>query len=123
MCTRARVYNAISAEPEAHAPAVNDDFFVDIPLVGDKTHIVTVDDIATWKQSHPALDVETEVLKLRDWNAANLKRRKTARGISRHINSWLLRAEKDIRPQTNSRAHRNASACFDFINSGGGHER
>lgn len=107
LCTRSSNY--ISAEPEAHAQAEN--IFLEIPLQKYEMHAVTKSDIETWQRSHPTVDVESELLKIRDWNAANSKKRKTRKGIVRHIQAWLSRAG----PSSMSRSERNAQACQSFI--------
>jgi hypothetical protein len=116
--TRYKSCNDISSEPPALSPVAKEDLVLEIPLKNGKMYAVKADDIARWKQSYPALDVDLELLRIRDWNHANPGKRKTSRGISRHINSWLSRCEKRPVSHTGIRAHRNASACFDFINEG-----
>jgi len=113
--TRYKSCNDISSEPPAPSPVTKEDHVLEIPLKNGKMYAVKADDIDRWKQSYPALDVDLELLRIRDWNHANPGKRKTSRGISRHINSWLSRCEKSPVSHTGTRAHRNASACFDFM--------
>jgi len=71
------------------APA-NGSFFLSIPLrKNGATHQITQSDLAEYIEMFPAVDVESELKKLKAWNEANPGRRKTARGIKSHIVSWL----------------------------------
>lgn len=93
--------NTICSEPET-APELsgikiilNDKSYYDIPL----------EKIALWKETYPAVDIEQELRKMAAWSDANPAKRKTRRGITRFINSWLSR-EQDRggrRRQDNSR--------------------
>ena len=50
-------------------------------------------DIIQWQRTYPAVDVHAELAKMESWLDANPKKRKTAMGIKRFINSWLSRAQ------------------------------
>jgi hypothetical protein len=50
-------------------------------------------DIIQWQRTYPAVDVFAEIAKMESWLDANPKKRKTAQGIKRFINSWLARAQ------------------------------
>jgi hypothetical protein len=68
---------------------------IKIPL-DDKTDFEITDSlIAEWKKTYPLVDVEQELRNCKAWNEANPLRRKTRRGILRHINGWLAKAQKD----------------------------
>lgn len=59
-------------------------------ILNDKTHFpVTEDDVSTWKELYPAVDVMQELRKMKGWADANPSKRKTRKGIKRFINSWL----------------------------------
>jgi len=60
-----------------------------------ETHGVTKSDIALYKDTYPGIDVLAEIKKCRQWNHDNPKKRKTAGGIRKHINSWLDRAQNN----------------------------
>lgn len=67
---------------------------VTIPLCGSNgEHGVTVQDIETYKQDFPGVDVLTELRKCAAWNRAKPQRRKTPRGIQAHIVTWLSKAQ------------------------------
>jgi hypothetical protein len=48
--------------------------------------------IAAWREAYPGVSLEGEFRKMRAWLASNPGRGKTARGMSRFVNSWLSRA-------------------------------
>jgi len=50
-------------------------------------------DIAMWVDLYPAVNVTQELNAMAGWLHANPKKRKTKRGITRFINSWLQRAQ------------------------------
>lgn len=85
-----RVRNTYCAEPETltHAPAV-------IELVlNDKTlYPITQNDIDEWQDIYPAVDIFSELRKMKGWLYANPQKRKTRRGIRRFINNWLAREQ------------------------------
>jgi len=50
-----------------------------------------------WAEAYPAVDVMQELREMRQWCLANLKRRKTRRGVLKFITGWLAR-EQDRGP-------------------------
>jgi len=63
-----------------------------VPLKGGSEHEVTSDDLDRYRLAYPGIDVKAELRRLVLWNLNNPRRRKTERGIRRHINTWLTRA-------------------------------
>ena len=85
--------NIISAEsevPSAAAPA--------IPLNDGSEFFAEEKDMAEWKLSYPAVDVEQELREMRSWCLANPKLRKTRNGVRRFIVSWLSRQQDKGHP-------------------------
>ncbi|MFG6321992.1 MAG: hypothetical protein K1W41_10790 [Lachnospiraceae bacterium] len=66
-----------------------------LPLNDKSFYEVPKDKIELWVQTYPAVDVMQELWKMRAWLDSNPTRRKTRRGISRFINSWLSRKQDD----------------------------
>ena len=67
----------------------------------------TEKDLAEWQSTYSGIDVRQELAVCAAWNKANPDKRKTARGIRRHINSWLSRAfEKRHAAQSNEPQYR-----------------
>ena len=77
-----------------------------IPLIDKSEFPITADQISDWQQDYPAINVEQEVRKCRQWNIANPKNRKTPAGIMRHINAWLSKAQ-DRAPTGNANGRQN----------------
>lgn len=66
--------------------------FVEIPLHKNGSfHRVTENDIATYRQSFPRLDVHQVLRNIRQYFLDNSAKRKTPRGIGRCISSWMMR--------------------------------
>ena len=62
-------------------------------------HQVTKEDIESYRELYPAVDIEQEIRKMIGWLDANPKNRKTRLGIRRFINGWLSRAQDSARVQ------------------------
>lgn len=80
----------ISPEPDKSAPdpsgiklPLNDKTYYDVPLSG----------IELWKDTYPAVNVEGELKRMIAWLESNPTKKKTRRGITRFINSWLSRTQ------------------------------
>jgi len=69
---------------------------ISIPLVKDTNFDITPEYMQELTESFPNLNVKQELKLLAAWNQANPRRRKTLRGICRHINSWLSHADKNV---------------------------
>jgi len=63
-----------------------------VPLKGGGEHEVTADDLDRYRLAYPGVNVEAELRRLVLWNLNNPRRRKTERGVRRHIATWLTRA-------------------------------
>lgn len=48
--------------------------------------------VAEWQSTYPGLDVLTECRKARQWCIDNPLKRKTARGMTKFLGGWLMRA-------------------------------
>ena len=63
-------------------------------LLNDKTEYqITQADIDHWKELYPAVDVMTELRKMKGWCEGNPAKRKTRRGIVRFVNTWLAKEQ------------------------------
>lgn len=90
--------NTSCAEPEQppHAPPV-----VSLILNDKSLHDVFQSDIDGWAELYPAVDIMQELKKMKGWLESNPTKRKTKRGISRFINSWLARTQDSGGGRTN----------------------
>ena len=50
-------------------------------------------DIDEWQETFPGIDVEIELRVIRQWSVDNPQRRKTAKGIRKHISGWLAKEQ------------------------------
>jgi hypothetical protein len=99
------------SEPEKPAPEPP---FLTFPCTGQpndpKTWELTRAKMEEYRQSFPAVDVEAECRKARQWCIDNPRRQKTARGMPRFLNGWLSK-EQDRGPRRLSHQdHEQASA-------------
>ena len=102
-----------SASPAAQSPPCDegeplDDIFIQIPLNTGSEHPVTYRQVAEWQSLYPAIDVHQSLRNIRGWNIANPKNRKTARGVTAHITSWLTR-DQDKAPRNGASYARRGS--------------
>lgn len=59
-------------------------------LLNDKSEYpIFQEQVDSWSELYPAVDVPQELRKMRGWCDANPSKRKTKRGILRFINNWL----------------------------------
>lgn len=49
--------------------------------------------LPTWEQAYPGVDIRAEIRKAHAWEMANPMKRKTPRGRSRFLNSWMARQQ------------------------------
>ena len=91
--------NKTTDKPGAAQNAAPDrqNIFIELPLNDGTMRAVTRTEIAHWKDLYRAVDVETEVRKMRGWLDANPKNRKTAAGILRYMTRWLGKAQDQAR--------------------------
>jgi uncharacterized protein YdaU (DUF1376 family) len=82
----------IASSPAADSSPV----FVGIPLKNGKPYPVTEADVAFWEDAYRSVDVRRALKQIAAWNDANPGKRKTARGIRKHITSWLSRDQEKI---------------------------
>ena len=110
------------SEKNRSAPPPEEPIFK-IPLIKNKNkedqfHLIYQRDIDDWKEIYPAVDVENELRKIVGWNKANPTKRKTPRGILRHINSWLAKAQDSGRnnpSKTNTNTQVDKTASFKRV--------
>lgn len=82
--------NNICPEPENQSPDLSG---ILLPLNDKTTYNVPLSKIEIWTAAYPAVDVKQELLKMIAWLESNPVRRKTRRGITRFIDTWLSREQ------------------------------
>lgn len=80
----------ICPEPEKLPPDPSD---ILLPLVDKSTYNVPLSKIDMWVKAYPAVDIRQELSKMIAWLESNPGRKKTRRGITRFIDSWLSREQ------------------------------
>ena len=80
-----------------------------LPLVDGTEYGIKQTDVDGWALAYPAIDVLTEIHKMRAWLEANPKNKKTARGIKRFIVNWLGRSQDSARKQPTAQPQRQES--------------
>lgn len=69
-------------------------------LLNDGTeYAVSENDVVTYQQLYPGIDVRQELRNIQAWCLSNPKNRKTRNGAKRFLNGWLSRAQDSSRPE------------------------
>jgi hypothetical protein len=71
-----------------------------LPLIDGTEYGVKESDIDSWTMAYPAVNIMTELFKMKAWLDANPKNRKTSRGIKKFIVGWLGRTQDKAPRQT-----------------------
>ena len=77
----------------ANADSPSSPLFISLSLKDGSEYPVTESQVEEWKALYPAIDIEQEFRKMKAWCISNTAKRKTKKGISRFINSWLSNAK------------------------------
>lgn len=89
-------------------------------LLNDGTEYrITENDVETFQQLYPGIDVHQEIRNIEAWCLANPKNRKTRAGAKRFLNSWLSRSQNQARPikqaaQVNNRFNNFEQRQYDY---------
>lgn len=67
--------------------------FISITLNDQSEYPVYQDQVDSWSQLYPAVDIPQELRKMKGWCDANPSKRKTRRGVQSFINGWLSREQ------------------------------
>ena len=68
-------------------------------LLNDGTeYAVSENDVVTYQQLYPGIDVSQELRNIQAWCLSNPKNRKTKAGAKRFLNGWLSRSQNSARP-------------------------
>lgn len=71
-------------------------------LLNDGTYYeITENDVETFQQLYPGIDVRQELRNIEAWCLSNPKNRKTRAGAKRFLNGWLSRSQNRARPEKN----------------------
>jgi|SRR5581483_559642 len=85
---------AKSCAETSSAPALDGDGApLTLPMVTGVEWVVAAADCLEWAKAYPAVNVLTELLRMRVWLTANPRNRKTPGGMRRFVANWLGRAQ------------------------------
>lgn len=74
-------------------------------LLNDATEYeVSENDVITYQQLYPGIDVMQELRNIEAWCLSNPKNRKTRNGAKRFLNAWLSRSQNSARPCVSQKA-------------------
>lgn len=109
-------------EPSDSGPEDDDAPLFIFPLKNNnETYPICQNHIDEWTDAFPGLDIMGEVKRCLLWNRKNPAKRKTARGIERHITSWLSGAYKESnktgRGSDNEQRDRYVDEIYGFGNA------
>ncbi len=80
--------NICSEQDEpAHEPVTQ------LLLIDDSWYPIYKEDVDMWQDAYPLVDIIAELKRMNVWFDANLKKRKTSRGIRSCINKWMARCQ------------------------------
>ena len=54
---------------------------------------ISAENVAEFERLYPAVDVKQTLNEIRGWNLANPAKRKTAKGVLRHVNAWMAKEQ------------------------------
>jgi len=91
-------------EESVQAPP-SQDVVETLPLISNKEHYITKDELAIYAEAYPAIDPLAEIKRAKAWLIANPKNKKTSSGIKRFINTWLSKEQNSAArlPQTKNK--------------------
>jgi len=69
--------------------------YVEFPMIDNTVYAPTNGEVDHYQEMFPNINVSQEFCSMQVWLEANPARRKTKRGISRFIASWLIKASRD----------------------------
>jgi hypothetical protein len=87
------------AQSDKNPSGPSPEIFIKIPLIHkdedgkSKVAQISKETVKEWQEAYPGLDVEQTLRNIRQWNIANPTKRKTEKGIMRHVTSWLMREQ------------------------------
>jgi len=86
---RKKTDEVVKAQPEQGAVTA----VITLPLNDKSEHPVYQSQIDEWAELYPAVDIMQELRNMKGWANSKPQRRKTKRGISSFINSWLAKTQ------------------------------
>lgn len=134
-CVRNPIQSESKSESESNADicseqkAAAEPPVIALPLNTGEEYSVTQEEVAGWMELYPAVDVMQCLRNMKGWLMSNPAKRKTARGITRFIITWLQKEQdrggtQGYRPIANrepagaSRVEQFAAGAREWANNG-----
>ena len=98
-CVRNPIQSESKSESESNADicseqkAAAEPPVIALPLNTGEEYSVTQEEVAGWMELYPAVDVMQCLRNMKGWLMSNPAKRKTARGITRFITTWLQKEQ------------------------------
>lgn len=87
-------------------------------LLNDATEYeVSENDVVTYQQLYPGIDVKQELRNIEAWCLSNPRNRKTRNGAKRFLNAWLSRAQNSARPERSRSQHTSQNKFNNFTSA------
>lgn len=84
-------------------------------LLNDATEYeVSENDVVTYQQLYPGIDVKQELRNIEAWCLSNPRNRKTRNGAKRFLNAWLSRAQNSARPEQSAASTQKSNKFNNF---------
>ena len=84
-------------------------------LLNDATEYeVSENDVVTYQQLYPGIDVKQELRNIEAWCLSNPRNRKTRNGAKRFLNAWLSRAQNSARPERSAASTQKSNKFNNF---------
>lgn len=80
-------------------------------------YIITENDVETYQQLYPAIDVRQEIRSIEAWCLSNPKNRKTRNGAKRFLNGWLSRTQNSAPVKKMASANKTESVKKNAFNN------
>ena len=85
---------------------------ISIPLKDGTDFPIQQKDVDLWEDTFPHLNVLSILKEIRTWNVCNPAKRKTKRGIMRHIFTWMSKQKTTLQTQKTFKEAFNTGKIF-----------
>lgn len=110
------------SEPSQRLEAGTPENAVFVTIISNKGEEIPITEnmVSLWEKTYPAVDVRSELLRMKSWAIANPKNRKTRSGMQRFCDNWLARTQNEARriPQGNHETIRGTNIRMSLVADG-----
>ena len=112
----------VCSEPSQRLEAGTPENAVFVTIISNKGEEIPITEsmVSLWEKTYPAVDVRSELLRMKSWAIANPKNRKTRSGMQRFCDNWLARTQNEARriPQGNHETIRGTNIRMSLVADG-----